>query len=85
MATANSEGDVRPPCPHAAAVRVDYPNTTLTIRVAMRCLGGEPAWIRVDDLATYSNAPQGPNDYSDNPFNATGESEATPRLVEPAR
>lgn len=81
----NPEDDVKPQCPHAAAAKVDYPKATLTIRVANRCLDGDPAWMRVDGLSTSSRAPHGSNDYHDNPFNATAESESTPRLVAPAR
>ena len=81
---ASSEDDVRPQCPHAATANVDYPNGTLTIRVANRCLDGNPDWMRVDDLATSSREPQGSNDFSDNPFNETDESESTPRLVAPS-
>jgi hypothetical protein len=78
---AGSEDDVRPRCPHAATANVDYPNDTLTIRVANRCLGGDPTWMRVDDLGTYSRESHGPDDYADNPFNATEHSESTPHLV----
>jgi hypothetical protein len=81
---AGSEDDVKPRCPHAATAKVDYPNATLTIRVMNRCLDGGPAWMRVDDLETYSRESHGSNDYADNPFNATDESESTPHLLAPA-
>jgi hypothetical protein len=70
-----------------AKAKVDYPNATLTIRVANRRLDGNPAWMRVDDLETYSNeaAAHGTNDYSDNPFTTTTGSESTAHLVAPAR
>jgi hypothetical protein len=70
-----------------AKAKVDYPNATLTIRVANRRLDGNPAWMRVDDLETYSKeaAAHGTNDYSDNPFNTTTGSESTAHLVAPAR
>jgi hypothetical protein len=81
----NSEDAVRPQCPHAATAKIDYPNAALTIRVANRCLDGNPAWMRVEDLETYSKeTSHGTNDYSDNPFNTTARSESTPHLVAPA-
>jgi hypothetical protein len=86
VSKAEAEDNVKPQCPHAATAKVDYPNATLTIRVANRCLDGNPAWMRVDDLETYSKeaAAHGTNDYSDNPFNTTARSESTPHLVAPA-
>lgn len=83
---ATSEDSFGNPCPHGATAKVDYTTDTVTITVPNRCLGRTvPTWIRLDDLATSSKAPHMVNDYSDNPFNATGESESTPRLVAPAR
>jgi hypothetical protein len=61
-----------------------YTSDTVTITVAGPLLRQTlPTWIRVEDLATTSRAPQGINDYSDSPFNATGTSESTPRLMAP--
>jgi len=83
---ATSEDSFGDPCPHGATAKVDYPTRTVTITVPNRCFGRTvPTWIRLADLATSSKAPHMINDYSDNPFNATGESESTPRLVAPAR
>jgi hypothetical protein len=85
-----SEDSFGDPCPRltaqgrGATAKVDYGTRTVTIGVPEPCLGS-PAWMRLDDLATSSKAPHGVNDYSDNPFNATGTSESTPRLVAPAR
>jgi hypothetical protein len=84
-----SEDSFGDPCPRltakgrGATAKVDYNADQVTITVPDSCLGS-PAWMRLDDLATRSKAPHGVNDYSDNPFNATGTSESTPRLVAPA-
>jgi hypothetical protein len=73
-------------CFYAATAKADYPTARVTITVPNRCLGKTvPTWIRLDDLTTRSKAPHGINDYSDNPFNATGGSESTPRLAVPGR
>jgi hypothetical protein len=80
----DSEDSFGEPCPHAATAKADY--TTDTVSVPNRCLGRTvPPWIRLDDLASRSSPPHGSNHYADNPFNETGESESTPRLVAPAR
>lgn len=81
--SANPEDYVRPQCPHSASAKVDYAHATVTIRVASRCLDGDPAWMRVDHLQTASREARERDDDTDNPFNTTGQSESTPRLVSP--